>query len=232
MSTFADRIIDFNENLQYNGTLPAGISIMNPFRDNDFAFDVSSQFYRKYYNDEHPRHLVLGINPGRFGSGMTGVSFTDPKRMIAQCHIPYTGPITHEPSSEYVYDMINAFGGISEFYQQFYIHSVCPLGFTITGPKGKEVNYNYYDMPELSKAVYPFIIENLQKQIAIGFETDVCFCFGTGKNEAFLRKLNDEQQFFKKIVALEHPRFIMQYKSKTKLNYIDKYIKAFNKVVI
>ncbi|GAA3986877.1 SMUG2 DNA glycosylase family protein [Mucilaginibacter dorajii] len=232
MSTFADRIINFNKNLQYNGTLPAGISIMNPFRDNDFAFDISSQFYRKYYNDEHPRHLVLGINPGRFGSGMTGVSFTDPKRMIAQCQIPYTGPITHEPSSEYVYDMIKAFGGITEFYQQFYIHSVCPLGFTITGPKGKEVNYNYYDMPELSKAVYPFIIENLQKQIAIGFETDVCFCFGTGKNEAFLRKLNDEQQFFKKIIALEHPRFIMQYKSKTKLDYIDKYVKAFSEVVI
>jgi hypothetical protein len=232
MSTFADRIIDFNKKLQYNGTLPAGVSIMNPFRDNDFAFDVSSQFYHKYYNDEYPRHLILGINPGRFGSGMTGVSFTDPKRMIAQCHIPYNGPITHEPSSEYVYDMIKAFGGISEFYQQFYIHSVCPLGFTITGPKGKEVNYNYYDMPELSKAVYPFIIENLQKQIAIGFETDVCFCFGTGKNEAFLRKLNDEQQFFKKIVALEHPRFIMQYKSKTKLDYIDKYLKAFNQVVI
>jgi hypothetical protein len=232
MSTFADRIIDFNRNLQYNGSLPADVSIMNPFRDNDFAFDISSQFYRKYYNDEHPRHLVLGINPGRFGSGMTGVSFTDPKRMIAQCKIPYNGPITHEPSSEYVYDMIKAFGGVSEFYQQFYIHSVCPLGFTITGPKGKEVNYNYYDMPELSKAVYPFIIENLQKQIAIGFETDVCFCFGTGKNEAFLRKLNDEQQFFKKIVALEHPRFIMQYKSKTKLDYIDKYVKAFNEVVI
>ncbi|MDN3582582.1 SMUG2 DNA glycosylase family protein [Mucilaginibacter flavus] len=232
MSTFADRIIDFNKNLQYTGTLPTDISIMNPFRDNDFAFDVSSRFYRKYYNDEYPRHLILGINPGRFGSGMTGVSFTDPKRMINQCHIPYNGPITHEPSSEYVYDMINAFGGISEFYQQFYIHSVCPLGFTITGPKGKEINYNYYDMPALSKAVYPFIIENLQKQIDIGFETDVCFCFGTGKNEAFLKKLNEEKRFFKKIVALEHPRFIMQYKSKTKQDYIDKYLKAFSEVII
>jgi hypothetical protein len=176
--------------------------------------------------------LVLGINPGRFGSGMTGVAFTDPKRMISKCHIPYTGPITHEPSSEYVYDMIDAFGGITAFYEQFYIHSVCPLGFTITGPKGKEVNYNYYDTPGLTKAVYPFIVENIKKQIAIGFETDVCFCFGTGKNENFLRKLNDEHRFFKQVVALEHPRFIMQYKSKTKQVYIDKYLKAFNTVVI
>lgn len=232
MSTFADRIIAFNKQLAYTGLLPPGVSIMNPFKDNDFAMDVSSVFYHKYYNDTHRRHLILGINPGRFGSAMTGVSFTDPKRMINQCHIPYTGPITHEPSSEYVYDMINAFGGIAEFYQQFYIHSVCPLGFTITGPKGNEVNYNYYDTPELTKAVYPFIIENIQKQIALGFETDICFCFGTGKNGAFLRKLNDEKKFFGKIVALEHPRFIMQYKSKTKQDYIDKYLKAFAEAII
>ncbi|QEC74494.1 uracil-DNA glycosylase family protein [Mucilaginibacter ginsenosidivorax] len=232
MDTFADRIITFNQQLEYTGKLPPGVSIMNPFRDNDFALDVSTRFYGKYYSDNHPRHLVLGINPGRFGSGMTGVSFTDPKRMISKCQIPYIGPITHEPSSEYVYDMIEAFGGIERFYQQFYIHSVCPLGFTITGPKGKEINYNYYDTPELTKAVYPFIVENIKKQIAIGFETDVCFCFGTGKNEAFLRKLNDEHRFFKQVVALEHPRFIMQYKSKTKQDYIAKYLKAFNAVVI
>ena len=161
---------------------------------------------------------------------MTGVSFTDPKRMINQCHIPYTGQITHEPSSEYVYDMIKAYGSIEDFYQCFYIHSVCPLGFTIATDKGKEVNYNYYDRPDLQKAVYPFIIDNLKKQIAIGFETDICFCFGTGKNEAFLRKLNDEMGFFKKIVALEHPRFIMQYKAKTKQFYIDKYLEAFHQV--
>jgi len=37
--------------------------------------------------------------------------------------------------------------------------------------------------------------------------------------------------FFKKIVALEHPRFIMQYKAKLKQQYIDKYIEAFGEVV-
>ena len=224
MDTFADRIIAFNKHLEFVGTLPAGISIMNPFKDNDFAFDVSSKFYRRYYSDNHPRHLILGINPGRFGSAMTGVSFTDPKRMINNCQLPYTGPITHEPSSEYVYEMINAFGGPNQFYNHFYIHSVCPLGFTITGNIGKEVNYNYYDTPGLTKAVHSFIVSNIQKQIDIGFETDICFCFGTGKNSVFLNKLNDEYHFFKQIISLEHPRFIMQYKSKTKMEYIAKYL--------
>jgi hypothetical protein len=232
MSTFADRIIAFNQQLDFTGILPLGISIMNPFKENGPALAVSSQFYRKYYSDNHPRHLIFGINPGRFGSGMTGVSFTDPKRMVNQCQIPYPGPMAHEPSSEYVYEMIRAFGGITEFYEQFYIHSVCPLGFTITGSNGKEVNYNYYDKPELQKAVYPFIIENIQKQIDLGFETDICFCFGTGKNEAFLRKLNADQKFFKQIIALEHPRYIMQYKSKTKQDYIAKYLREFSKALL
>lgn len=232
MSTFADRIIAFNQQLDFTGTLPLGISIMNPFKENGPALAVSSQFYRKYYSDNHPRHLIFGINPGRFGSGMTGVSFTDPKRMVNQCQIPYPGPMAHEPSSEYVYEMIRAFGGIPEFYEQFYIHSVCPLGFTITGSNGKEVNYNYYDKPELQKAVYPFIIENIKKQIDLGFETDICFCFGTGKNEAFLHKLNADKKFFKQIIALEHPRYIMQYKSKTKQDYIAKYLREFSKALL
>jgi hypothetical protein len=93
---------------------------------------------------------------------------------------------------------------------------------------GKEKNYNYYDSKALCNTVTPFIIENIQKQIALGVNTDVCFCFGTGQNEKFIRKLNEEHGFFKKIIALEHPRFIMQYKTKTKQFYIDKYLEAFS----
>jgi hypothetical protein len=232
MDTFASRIIAFNNQLDFTGVLPGGISIMNPYKDGGPALAVSTRFYNKYYNDLHPRHLILGINPGRFGSGATGVAFTDPKRLVSECHLPFNGPVTHEPSSAFVYEMIHAFGGVAEFYEQFYIHSVCPLGFTITGNKGKEVNYNYYDMPELQKAVYPFIIENIQKQIANGFETDICYCFGTGRNEAFLRKLNAEKKFFKQIIALEHPRYIMQYKAKTKQDYIAKYMLELGKAVL
>ncbi len=57
-----------------------------------------------------------------------------------------------------------------------------------------------------------------------------CFCFGTGKNEKYLRRLNDEHRFFKNLVVLEHPRFIMQYKMRSKQFYIDKYVDAFRSV--
>lgn len=231
-NTFADRIIAFNKQLSFKGSLPNGIQLMNPYKESALALTSSSAFYQKFYNDNDPRHLILGINPGRFGSAMTGVSFTDPKRLIAKCGIPFTGQITHEPSSDYIYEMIDAYGGVQKFYHQFYIHSVCPLGFTTIGSKGKVVNYNYYDDPDLLKAAYPFILENIDKQIGIGFETDLCYCFGTGKNEAFFRKLNQQMGYFKKIIALEHPRFIMQYKSKTKQHYIEKYLKAFGQATI
>jgi len=227
MKTFADKIIEFNKLLYFEGLLPEGIRIMNPFRDN-YIFQVSSSFYRKYYNDNKPRHLILGINPGRFGAGFTGVPFTDTKRLTVECGLNYSGRQTHEPSSVFVYEVIKEYGGPAQFYRDFYITSVCPLGFTHTGPNGKEINYNYYDSSELMSAVLDFIVESIRIQIEFGIAADVCFCFGTGKNEKFLRALNERHGFFNKIIALEHPRFVMQYKSRSRQDYITKYINALS----
>ncbi len=227
MKTFADKVINFNNTINFSGELPQGISIMNPFKENKNIYPVWSGFYKKYFNDNSKRHMILGINPGRFGGGVTGIPFTDPKRLIENCELDFQGDLTHELSSVFVYELIGAFGGVTEFYKKFYINSVCPLGFTAKGIKGKEVNYNYYDNNELAKAVDEFITESISKQIAFGIETDLCFCFGNGKNEKFLRQLNAENNFFKRIIALEHPRYIMQYKAKSKKYYIEKYLSAF-----
>lgn len=229
---FADRVINFNRKVSFSGTLPAGISIMNPFRGDDgYILEVSSAFYRKYYSDNNRRHLILGINPGRFGAGFTGVPFTDTKRLTEECGIPYSGRQTHEPSSVFVYEMINAYGGPELFYSHFYITSVCPLGFTQTGPGGRARNYNYYDRPDLTAAVYDFMVENIRSQIELGISTDTCFCLGTGKNEKFLLALNGRFNFFDRIIALEHPRFVMQYRSKSMHQYIVKYLQAFQQVL-
>ncbi len=230
MKTFGEKIIEFNKSLDFTGKLPEGISIMNPFKGNDEIVSVSSVFYKKYYNDTRRRHLILGINPGRFGAGVTGVPFTDTKRLSAECGIAWSGKETHEPSSVFVYEVIKAYGGVTAFYSDFYINSVCPLGFTIGDSNGKEKNYNYYDSKALTEAVFSFNVESIKKQIEFGIETDVCYCFGTGKNEKFLRLLNHEYGFFKKIIALEHPRFVMQYKARSKQFYIDKYISAFHQL--
>ncbi len=230
MKTFAEKVITFNRKLKLDAALPSGISVMNPFAENVYALQTSSNFYKKFYNDYNTRYFIIGINPGRFGAGVTGVPFTDSKRLKEKCGLTIEGIETHEPSSVFVYDVIEKFGGIKKFYSKFYINSVCPLGFTVRSKNGRDVNYNYYDHPELTEAVYPFMIESIKKQIAFGVNTDTCFCLGTGKNFKFISDINKEYNFFKKIIPLEHPRFIMQYKSKEKHLYIKKYLDNISSV--
>lgn len=230
MRTFGEKVNSFNKHIAFKGTLPPGVSIMNPFRENKEALNISAKFYKKFYDDNNPRHIILGINPGRFGAGVTGVPFTDTKRLFDECGLEFSGKPTHEPSATFIYEVIRAYGGTKRFYGNFYIQSICPLGFTTTNDKNKQVNYNYYDSKELTESVYDFMIKNIRKQIKLGISTDVGFCFGTGKNEKFLQKLNEEYRFFKKIIALEHPRFIMQYKFKTKHLYVEKYLNAFKEI--
>lgn len=56
---------------------------------------------------------------------------------------------------------------------------------------------------------------------------DVVFCLGRGKNFAFLEYLNKKHDFFEKIIPLDHPRYIMQYKSKAIGEFILFYLNAF-----
>jgi hypothetical protein len=223
-SSFAEKIISFYENLDFKGSLPTGIKIMNPLRNNPEVISAASRFYRKYYNDSKTRHLILGINPGRFGAGLTGIPFTDTLRLKEKCGIVIPGLKSYETSSVFIYEMIDQYGGPGKFYNNIFISSVSPLGFTSTGTKGKEVNYNYYDSKELTRSIMDFIIESIKEQLEFGIERDVCFCLGTGKNYKFLSHLNSEHHFFERIEPLEHPRFIMQYKSKSKQYYIDSYL--------
>jgi len=77
--------------------------------------------------------------------------------------------------------------------------------------------------------VTDFIVWNIREQKAMGVRTDICFCLGTGKNEKFLRALNERYGFFGEIIALEHPRFIMQYKSASRDEYVRKYLALLSK---
>jgi len=200
---------------------------MNPFKENDQALNATTSFLNKYFNDDRSRRLILGINPGRHGAGLTGIPFTDPKRLISECGIAYSGKMAHEPSSVFIYEMINAYGGPQKFYSDFYINSPCSLGFTSIEKNGSEKNYNYYDSKELMNATRSFMISSTEKLIGLGIKADVAFCLGTGKNFNCLHKLNEEHHFFEQIIPLEHPRFIMQYKNRSKDVYIRKYLDSF-----
>jgi hypothetical protein len=228
--TFADKINAYNRQLDLNVPLPDGIRVMNPYQDPS-VLATTEVFYTRFYSDNAPRRLIMGINPGRHGAGVTGIPFTDTVRLWENCHIEPIGiPTTKELSSVFVYQVVEAYGGAVAFYRDFYINSVCPLGFTKQTDKGKEVNYNYYDSRELTAAVQDFVVQNLKTLLAMGFERDVCFCLGTGQNAAFLNKINAQYGFFNQIIPLEHPRFIMQYKSKQTPQYVAAFLEKLKMI--
>lgn len=227
MQTFADRVIEFNRGLVYRGNLPDDFQVMNPFLDNPETMVVMSEFYHKYYSDNRQRRFIIGINPSRNGAGVTGVPFTDTKRLENACGISMKSARTHEVSSVFVYDMIKAYGGTKQFYREFYINSPFPLAIIRETKSGNWLNANYYDDPLLFEMVKDFMIESLKKHIDLGLDTSEVFVLGK-KNAVFIEKLNKIEKMFDKLTVLEHPRYIQQYKSKEKELYIDKYLMALS----
>lgn len=221
--TFADKIIWFNQDLSYTHNLPQGFKVLNPYFSNPETLKVMEQFYRNFYNDNNQRKFIIGINPSRNGAGVTGVPFTDTKRLKNECGIEMKSAHTHEISSVFMYDMINAFGGVEKFYKQYYINSPFPLALIRQAKNKQWVNANYYDDIQLFESVKPFMIASLKKHISFGLNTSEVFVLGK-KNLQFLDKINKEEKLFDKMTVLEHPRYIQQYKSKEKEFYVEKYL--------
>lgn len=224
---FAESIIEFNKNLKYEGILPENFQVLNPYLNNPETMIVMEKFYKKYYNDSDRRKFLIGINPSRHGAGVTGVPFTDTKRLESVCGIKMESAYTHEVSSVFIYDMIEQYGGAEEFYRDVYINSPFPLAI-VRKSKGSWINANYYDDKELFEDIRNFMINSLKKHISLNLDISEVFILGK-KNADFISKLNQEASLFGKMTVLEHPRYIQQYKSKEKQLYIDKYILALKK---
>lgn len=223
MKTWAQHLLDFYSNLKPLKQLPNDIEWLYPQTD-DAVMKIFEQFLQKYYNDSEPRRIFLGINPGRFGAGVTGVNFTAPKQLKEYCGIDHEFKNQSELSAEFIYEMINTYGGAEKFYSHFFIGSVCPLGFVKHGK-----NINYYDDKELLKTVEPFIIKNLKKLLDFNVDQKTCFAIGGEKNFKYLSSLNDRFKWFEEIVPLPHPRFIMQYRHKQKQQFIQQYLQFITK---
>ena len=230
IESFGDKIISFNRQLQYSEALPDGFQVLNPYADNPETMEVMRQFYQKFYADSEKRKFIVGINPSRHGAGVTGVPFTDTKRLESVCGIKMKSAHTHEISSVFMYDMIQEFGGPIDFYKQFYVNSPFPLAIVRKTKEGKLLNANYYDDNKLFEMVKDFMILTLKEHISLGLDTSQVYVLGK-KNALFMQKLNKEAQLFGQLKVLEHPRYIQQYKSKEKQLYIDKYILTLNNLL-
>ena len=218
MPQFADRLLHFLTAFPLPDTLPAGVEALSPFRE-PAVNELLKRFAQKYYADNRPPVALLGINPGRLGMGRTGVAFTDPTALAQHCGIAHDLPrLRPEISTEFVYNVIAELGGPAAFYQHFYLGSVYPLVLMRQG-----LNYNYYDSPAVIKALWADMRASLQQQVALGLHTDVAVSLGK-RNGLFLQRLNDELGLFDKIIVLDHPRFLMQYRRRDQEANVARYV--------
>lgn len=215
--TIADKILQFYQKLAPPKGLNKDIVILNPYKDEQ-AWELTKKFYHQYYNDNKERIVLFGINPGRFGGGLTGAPFTDPVHLETICGIKNDLDKRAELSSSFIYEMIQACGGPDIFYSKYYISSISPLGFV-----HDQKNLNYYDIKGYKELFMDYAKELMIKQLEFPISSKMAYSIGKGDNIKFLKELNKKYKLFESIQPLPHPRWVMQYRLKRKTEFIEEY---------
>ena len=220
--SFRDILSEFYSKLGIPSDIPEDVEVLNPYTSKKTCVLIE-QFFNKYYSDQKGRILLIGINPGRFGGGLTGIGFTDPINLEDKCDIENDLEKKNELSSIFMYAMIEEYGGPRKFFSKYLFTSVSPLGFIRDGK-----NVNYYDIPGLKNSLEKFMVESLVQQINLGGSRELAYSIGMGENIKYLKYLNKKYQLFKQINALPHPRWIMQYRRKKMREFVKTYVKTLN----
>jgi len=221
---FSDKILDFYFKLPKDLLLPNEVETIYPF-ENEEVQSVMKSFFERYYTDSKPRNYLIGINPGRLGSGVTGIGFTDAHHLQEVCQIPNSFDKRIEISAAFMFEVIEAYGGTNKFYEDFFFTTVMPLGLL-----KEDKNYNYYDDKETEKSLENFIEETLLEQLSFTRPKLTVISVGQGKNLKYLQAFNKKHDCFESIEVVPHPRWVMQYRRKEKAKHIDTYLEVLQRV--
>lgn len=217
-SDFGSCIEHFLCSVNIDVKLPPGFSALQPYGRKEVR-TVVKQFCQEYYSGSHLRLGLWGINPGRFGAGITGICFTDPHALTAQLGIASTLAGKRELSAEFVSMVIDAYGGPHKFYHDVYLGALSPIGFVRDAK-----NINFYDDKNLAGALAPFITECVQYITSAGLLPDKAIFLGRGSLRKYVDKQLTSVFGTMKTTALDHPRFIMQYKRSMVKDYVKQYV--------
>lgn len=222
--TFGDQVLAFVRTWPRPVIAAAPVTWLDPFATAE-ANRCADAFYRAFYHDYEPRLFIFGVNPGRFGAGVTGVPLTDGYALAHGCGIPNTLPPRRELSAEFFHRVVAAWGGAAELFGQIYVTSVCPLGLLRDGK-----NFNYYDDPAVLRELEPFLIDAIRRQRAFGARP-AAVVLGSGENLRVLTRLNAAHGLFDALHALPHPRFVMQYRRTQVDEFVAEYVRLFREVL-
>ncbi len=223
--TTGQKILSFYERLEPPVNLPEGVGLLNPYKSGGVQAAMH-RFYSNYFPDNAKRVFLIGINPGRFGAGITGIPFTDPVCLEGELGIANDFEKRGELSSRFIYEIIGAFGGPKRFYRHFFITSVYPYGFVKDGK-----NMNYYDDRKLLRSLENDMVRWLDIQVSGWACRKVAFSVGKGKNYEVLKRLNKANGWFDEIRHIPHPRWVLQYRLQQKPVILEQVVSDLAEVI-
>ena len=110
--TFSDSVLEFNEWLaNISLELFDNYSISNPFSGKNRVQikEITNAFYKKYYNDNNKRYLILGSSPARKGTATTGIPFEDASHLYEETGIMIDNFYINKSSSDFLYDIMEQY---------------------------------------------------------------------------------------------------------------------------
>lgn len=222
---FGSSVATYLTSLQFTGSIPQDFEVLNPYVYPEVRRVVTTVCHR-FYVDSRPRIGIWGINPGRLGAGLTGLSFTDPVSLQHVLGVTSTIVGRSEPSAQFITDVIQSYGGPEAFYRDVYMSALSPLGFLRDGK-----NVNFYDDPVFAANIVPWIDEQVAIQETFGLQRGNAIVLGKGKLQAYVERNIRQRRGWEQVTYLEHPRFIAQYRRKSWNEYVTLYVTAIRNLV-
>lgn len=196
--------------------LSNNVNILSDFLDNKQNI---IQFHERYIKNSKPKIVLCGINPGRFGAGLTGIPFIDFNSLGKM--LPFVESITSEKSAGFFFSVIQEFG-IVEFYKNFHVTNLSWYGFCKCN---KGSNVNYYDLrTDIQRYLIDIFvreIEYINPEVIIPLSTQVYH---------ELRALKESGEIKAEIgPRLNHPSWITTYRSRELSHWRNQYISVLKK---
>jgi len=213
--TFGSRVMAFYDSLERFRWATPDVALLSPIAD-DERRKAMAAFCDKFYSDDEKRVFWLGINPSRVRRTSTGIPYTDGHALVDSCGIQNDFNKSRELTADFFYRFVEAYGGAERFFSRHYAGAAYPLSIL-----RKDKYCNYYDN-NLPDEIINSIPEMIRRQSEIG-NRGVLVIIGSGHNAKMLTTINQQLGLFSHVLVVEHPRYIMQYKSAHLASYVEKF---------
>ena len=184
-----------------------GIQVLQEFLTHRAWLDAFWQHYVPY---PLPQTVILGLNPGRFGAGQTGIPFIDFRSLSVLLPDAELPKLDSEPSATFFFRVVQQIGA-EKFYREFFVSNVSALGYLRNGK-----NANYTDLPQVAQQI---VARNFAEEMA-ALRPKRIIALGR-EAEASAQELYPDGSV--RISHLPHPSWIMTYRLREAQSWVRRY---------